>query len=81
MSYTLTENYQIDEFTIKAIIGENISDENCDFQKLLPERCVLTDENIICIFENGDALAFALPIPFDTKFSLTRTIPIIHDIL
>lgn len=57
MSYTLTENYQIDGFTIKAIIGENISDENCDFQKLLPERSVLTDENIICIFENGDAFS------------------------
>lgn len=57
MSYTLTENYQIDEFTIKAIIGENISDENCDFQKFLPERSVLTDENIICIFENGDAFS------------------------
>lgn len=57
MSYTLTENYQIDEFTIKAIIEKNISDKNGDFQKFLHERSILTDENIICIFENGDAFS------------------------
>lgn len=57
MSYTLTENYQIDEFTIKAIIEKNISDKNGDFQKFLSERSILTDENIICIFENGDAFS------------------------
>lgn len=41
----------------KPLSKKNISDKNGDFQKFLHERSILTDENIICIFENGDAFS------------------------